>query len=91
MNAATRMDQIRARLDATFSPLQCQLDDESALHAGHAGALTGKGHFRVMIVAPCFAGVAPLQRHRMIYTAVEALMNSDIHALSIDARAPAQS
>lgn len=87
----TRVERIRAALDAALAPSALEVIDDSQAHAGHAGALTGKGHFRVMIVAPCFAGVAPLQRHRMIYTAVEALMNSDIHALSIDARAPAQS
>lgn len=87
----TRVERIRAALDAVLAPSALEVIDDSQAHAGHAGALTGKGHFRVLVVASCFVGVAPLQRHRMVYAAVAALMNSDIHALSIDARAPEQS
>ncbi len=87
----TRVERIRAALEVALAPSTLEVIDDSQAHAGHAGALTGKGHFRVMVVAPCFAGVAPLKRHRMVYAAVDALMNSDIHALSIDARAPEQS
>ena len=87
----TRVARIRAALVAALAPTELHISDDSHAHAGHAGALTGKGHFSVRIVAPCFAGVAPLKRHRMVYAAVDALMSSDIHALSIDARAPGQS
>ncbi len=87
----TRVERIRAALEAALAPTALEVIDDSAAHAGHAGALTGKGHFRVMVVAPCFAGVASVKRHRMVYAAVDALMISDIHALSIDARAPEQS
>ena len=87
---ATRVARIRAALEAALAPSELEVIDDSQAHAGHAGALTGKGHFRVTIVAPCFAGIAPLKRHRMVYAAVDALMNSDLHALSIDARAPDQ-
>ncbi|MCC6708339.1 MAG: BolA family transcriptional regulator [Gammaproteobacteria bacterium] len=87
----TRVARIRAALVAALAPTELDVSDDSHAHAGHAGALTGKGHFSVRIVAPCFAGVAPLKRHRMVYAAVDELMNSDIHALSIDARAPGQS
>ncbi len=89
--ANTRVERIRAALATALAPSALEVIDDSQAHAGHAGALTGKGHFRVVIVAPCFAGVAPLKRHRMVYAAVDALMSSDIHALSIDARAPIQS
>lgn len=86
----TRVERIRAALVAALAPSALEVIDDSQAHAGHAGALTGKGHFRVTIVAPCFAGIAPLKRHRMVYAAVDALMSSDIHALSIDAREPIQ-
>ena len=86
----TRVERIHAALLTALAPLALEVIDDSQAHAGHAGALSGKGHFRVMIVAPCFAGVTPLQRHRLVYAALETLMNSDIHALSIDARAPDQ-
>jgi len=89
--ASNRVERIRTALEAALAPTALEVIDDSEAHAGHAGALTGKGHFRVMVVAPCFAGVAPLKRHRMVYAAVDALMNTDIHALSIDARAPEQS
>ena len=85
---STRVERIRAALETALAPSALDVIDDSQAHAGHAGALTGKGHFRVMIVAPCFAGVAPLKRHRMVYAAVDTLMSTDIHALSIDARAP---
>lgn len=84
----TRVERIRAALLAALTPSALEVIDDSQAHVGHAGALTGKGHFRVLIVAPSFVGVAPLQRHRMVYAALDALMSSDIHALSIDARAP---
>ena len=64
------------------------MEDESAQHAGHAGAKGGGGHYRVRIVSPRFAG-QPLQaRHRMIYAALGTLMQKEIHMLAIDARAP---
>ena len=54
----------------------------------NAGARDGKGHFRLSITTPEFVGLAPLARHRRVFAALEALMASDIHALSIDARVP---
>ncbi len=87
---SSRVDRIRSALDAQLAPLALDISHDSHAPAGHAGALTGKGHFSVRIVAPCFAGVAPLKRHRMVYAALDALMQTDIHALSIDARAPGE-
>jgi BolA protein len=79
---------IRAALEAALAPLSLDVRDDSHLHAGHAGARDGRGHFHVRVVSEAFAGLAPLARHRRIYAALGALMQTDIHALSIDARTP---
>lgn len=89
-NCATesaRTARLRATLGAALQPRSLHIRDDSALHAGHAGAREG-GHFHVSIVADCFRGLAPLARHRLVYDAVAGLMGRDIHALSIDARPP---
>jgi BolA family transcriptional regulator, general stress-responsive regulator len=62
--------------------------DDSAAHAGHAGAQGGAGHFRVRIVSERFRGLSMLARHRLVYAAVQSMMPAEIHALSIDASAP---
>ncbi|HKR76852.1 MAG TPA: BolA family protein [Rhodanobacter sp.] len=80
----TMAEQIRARLAAAFSPSELEVVDEGHLHRGHTGE--GKGHFRVRIVSPAFAGVLPIKRHRMIYAVLDDLMNRGIHAMSIDAK-----
>ena len=85
-----RPDAIRAALVAALQPRELELVDESHRHAGHAGARDGRGHFAVRIVSDVFAGKAPLARHRIVYAALGALMQTDIHALSIDARAPGE-
>lgn len=82
-----RLERIRAAL-AQLDPAQLELIDESHKHAGHEGARDGRGHFRVRIVAAQFEGRAPLARHRLVYAALGDLMQTDIHALAIDARAP---
>nr|WP_206064239.1 BolA family protein [Oleiagrimonas sp. C23AA] len=74
---------IRERIEAALSPTALEVIDEGHLHAGHAGE--GQGHFRVRISSPAFAGKLPLQRHRMVYAAVDDLMNNGIHALAIEA------
>lgn len=86
----TRIERIRERLVAAFAPVELVIEDESHLHAGHAGAATGRGHFRVKIVATAFAGQSPVARHRAIYAALGELMQTDIHALAISARAPGE-
>lgn len=83
-----RVDAIRAALQAAFQPLALEVADDSHRHAGHAGARDGRGHFNVAIVSPAFAGLAPLARHRAVYAALGGLMQTDIHALSIQARTP---
>ncbi|MEW5835091.1 MAG: BolA family protein [Pseudomonadota bacterium] len=80
------VEQIRERLAAALAPTELDVLDEGHKHAGHANA--GKGHFHVRIVSAAFAGVLPIKRHRMVYAALDGLMDNGIHALSIDARAP---
>jgi BolA family transcriptional regulator, general stress-responsive regulator len=87
---AARVATIRAVLEKAFAPTHLRVDDDSHLHAGHAGAATGRGHFRVDIVSPAFAGMTPVARHRRIYDALGGLMQTDIHALSLRARAPGE-
>ena len=85
MSVAAR---IRERL-AALEPLDLELVDESAQHAGHAGSRPGGGtHWRLSIVSPRFAGQTTLARHRMVYQALGELMHNPIHALAITARAP---
>lgn len=76
---------MREKLTTTFSPSHLEIIDESHLHAGHAGAKSGKGHFAVTIVSDAFQNTLPIKRHRMIYQALGELMDSHIHALSIKA------
>lgn len=85
-----RMERIRARLDATFAPIDCQLTDESHLHAGHAGAASGAGHYRLRLVSERFEGVNRVARHRLVYDCLRDMMHSDIHALTIIAFAPSE-
>lgn len=85
---SARVDAIRERLRTGLAPLVLDIEDESHRHAGHAGARDGRGHFRVHIVSEAFAGKNALQRHRAVYAALGELMQTDIHALAIDARAP---
>jgi len=85
---AHRVMLIRSRLETAFSPVELEIADESHLHAGHAGAREGKGHFRVKIVAESFAGKGRLERHRMVFAALGELMQTDIHALSVTAAPP---
>lgn len=77
------VEQIRERLQAAFAPSLLEVLDEGYKHASHGNA--GKGHFHVRIVSAAFAGQLPLKRHRMVYAAMDGLMDNGIHALSIDA------
>ena len=83
-----RVALIEQRLRAALAPQDIDIHDDSAAHAGHAGAASGGGHYNVLIVSDAFAGKNPLQRHRMVYDAVGDLMQHDIHALSIKALTP---
>jgi BolA protein len=83
-----RIVRIEGLLRQAFNIHSLEIEDQSHLHAGHAGAKDGKGHFRVLIVADEFAGLLPIKRHQLVYAAVGDMMNTDIHALIIDARPP---
>lgn len=82
-----RVSAIRERLQGAFAPDRLDIRDDSALHAGHAGARDGAGHYAVTIRAEAFRGRSRIQRHRMVYEALADLMPREIHALSIDAAA----
>lgn len=80
---------VEACLRERLAPLELQVHDDSAAHAGHAGAREGS-HLSVTIVSPRFAGLSRVARHRLVYDALSTLMPQGIHALAIDARAPAE-
>jgi BolA family transcriptional regulator, general stress-responsive regulator len=85
---AGREQLLRQRLESRFSPQLLTIEDESHLHAGHAGAAGGHSHFRITIIAEAFRGVSPVARHRLVYAAVDDLLKTDIHALAIKALPP---
>lgn len=90
MTPAERQEAIRSALASAFAPRELAVVDDSHRHVGHAGARDGRGHFNVSIVSEHFAGMGPLARHRAVYAALGDLMTTDIHALSISARTPAE-
>ena len=85
----TRVERIKSALQ-TLAPSLLELNDDSHAHRGHAGAATGLGHFSVVIHADGFTGLGAIARHRLVYQALGELMHTDIHALSIQARAPSE-
>jgi len=88
MNTAQRQQEISRRLEAALQPQLIEVMDESHQHVGHEGARDGRGHFKLYIVSSSFAGLKLVQRHRLVYQALGNLMQTDIHALAIEARAP---
>lgn len=85
-----RVDKIKAALRDRLAPVHLEIIDESAAHAGHAGAMSGGGHFAATIVADAFEGKSPVQRHQVVYTALGSLMGTEIHAFSIHAFTPSE-
>jgi BolA protein len=83
-----RVTAIRDRLTEALAPESLEVIDESHKHIGHAGAASGAGHFVVSIVTDKFKDQNLVQRHRMVYQAVDDLMPGEIHALSIQAFSP---
>jgi BolA family transcriptional regulator, general stress-responsive regulator len=81
--------QIRAAVERELAPIHIEIIDDSAAHAGHAGARSG-GHFRLAVVSRAFEGRTQLERHRLVYAAVAPLMDGAVHALNIVARTPAE-
>jgi BolA protein len=80
---------MKIRLSA-LHPQHLEIIDESLLHAGHAGARAGGGHFKLTLVSADFAGQSAVSRHRMVYQALGDMMSGQIHALSITALAPGE-
>lgn len=88
MTAENRVSLIRQQLEQALAPQLLEIQDDSHMHAGHAGARSGGGHYTVTIVAAAFAGKSLIERHRMVYAALADLMPTKIHALSINALIP---
>ena len=84
---STRVEALRTALQNELAPVSLEIIDDSAKHAGHAGAREG-GHFRVVITAAAFEGRSQLERHRLVYAAVGPLVAQGVHALSILSRTP---
>ena len=89
-NSPTRAERLEARLRTALQPSQLHVIDDSHLHAGHAGAAGGHGHFTVQLVSERFSGLPVVRRHQLVYEAVGDMMTTDIHALSIQALAPGE-
>ncbi len=81
-------DQIHQRLMESLNAESVEIEDQSHLHAGHAGAASGGGHYDVIVISSAFNNLNTLGRHRLIYRAVDDLMKKEIHALSIQAFSP---
>ncbi len=82
---AKRIEQMQQRLKQNLQPSVLEIEDESHHHVGHAGAKDGRGHFKLIISSAEFVGLSPLARHRLVYAALGDLMQTDIHALAIEA------
>jgi BolA protein len=83
--------ELRRRLETGLAPERVEVEDQSAQHAGHAGARPGgETHFRVLVVSAAFAGRGRVERQRLVYAAAGDLLREDIHALSVTALAPGE-
>jgi BolA protein len=88
--AGDRRERIEAALRQRLAARHVEVVDESAQHAGHAGAASGGGHFRALVVAQAFEGKSLLERQRQVYAALRLEMGSEIHALSLRTLTPAE-
>ncbi|GAB4185996.1 MAG: BolA family transcriptional regulator [Wenzhouxiangellaceae bacterium] len=79
-----RIQRMQALLNAALQPEWMEIEDESHLHRGHAGARDGRGHYALSMVSGAFAGLTAVARHRLVYSALGDMMNSDIHALRMN-------
>jgi len=86
----TRVEQIEGKLRQRLEATHVEVTDDSAAHAGHAGAVGGGGHFNVVVVSRRFEGRSRVARNREVYAALEDMMPSDIHALSARTFTPAE-
>jgi BolA protein len=85
-SATATAQRIEHLLQQRLLPAHLEVRDESAAHVGHAGA--GKGHFRLRIVSTCFAGLKPLQRHRLVNEVLSPLFASGLHAVAMETLTP---
>jgi len=85
MKPAERLLIIQERLFAAFSPSKLEIIDDSERHRGHAGAAGGAGHYKVIIMADCFADLSRIEIHRKIYGILSDLIPEEIHAIQITA------
>lgn len=84
----TRTEWIESTLRQAFAPQHFEIVDDSARHAGHAGARSGGGHFQVLLVSEKFRGQSRVERHRAVYDALGDAMRSEIHALALRTLTP---
>jgi BolA protein len=87
-DTADRVARIRALMQHQFAPQRLDIEDQSAQHAGHAGAASGAGHFRLLVVSDAFRGLSLVQRHRLVHDALASMLKSEIHALALTTRTP---
>lgn len=88
MNRHARLTSL---LTHAFAPTRLEVEDQSAQHAGHAGARPGgETHYKVTVVSEKFAGLSRPARHRLVYDALRAELASGLHALAVDAKAPGE-
>lgn len=90
MTADDRTRRIERLLRERLGAVEVEIVDESAQHAGHAGARSGGGHYAVTVVSERFCGRSTLERHRLVYEALDEMLRRDIHALSVRAYAPGE-
>lgn len=83
-----RITRMQALLTAALAPSELQIIDESEQHRGHAGAASGAGHYQINITAAAFIGKPLLERHRLVYDALQSMLPQEIHALRIKAQIP---
>lgn len=89
-DASDRRSRIEAELRERLAAIHVEVIDESHLHVGHVGAREGGGHFRAVVVSARFEDESPVQRQRRVYAALEEIMGSEIHALSMKTLTPAE-
>ena len=85
-----RIERIQTLLHSSLTPAECVVDDESHLHAGHAGAASGGGHYRLRLVSANFEGLSKVARHRLVYDALHEMMRQEIHALAMTLLTPGE-
>ena len=90
MTVSTTKKQIQQKIAAALAPCHLSIIDETWKHAGHAGAISGKGHFIIHLVSEQFEGVSLLNRNRMVFDLLKVEMETLIHALTLRAQTPSE-